>query len=129
MSPAGYGGGLFATSRETTMLLRLALALLVARSGGSDGTSSSDEPDCSACSDDELCWYEFASAGGNNLEAITHCDPWPSWCDADRTCDCINTQVSAEGESACDIHGGIMNSNACEEIDGRPVLYCETMLG
>lgn len=92
---------------------------------GTDGTTGSTEPDCSACGDDQLCWYtiDFDDA------VLTTCAPWPDWCAEDQTCDCIDTQTNADGMLYCDTIGGAHNSNACEEIDGRPVLFCETRLG
>ncbi len=90
-----------------------------------DGSSSGTEPDCSGCSDDELCWYtvDFDDS------VTTTCAAWPQWCDTDRTCDCLETQTDPDGQKFCDSIGAAQNTNACELVDERPVLFCETRLG
>lgn len=123
------------SSSLRTALLLSALALAACGDKDDDDTGSSTDsgtaatgPDCSACSDDELCWYtiDFDDA------YITHCDPWPSWCEDDRSCDCLETETSPdEGVLYCETSevGGAQNTDACEVIDDRPVLFCETRLG
>lgn len=91
---------------------------------GSDGPSLGDV-DCSACGADELCWYDY------DIEADAyqgHCAAWPTTCDADRTCTCIDDQRGPNGEAFCDPHG-VQNDNACTMHEGRPLVYCETNLG
>ncbi|MEQ9499710.1 MAG: hypothetical protein RIT81_22720 [Deltaproteobacteria bacterium] len=91
---------------------------------GSDGPSL-DQVDCSACSADQVCWYDY------DLDADAyrgHCAAWPSYCDADRSCECIDTQRGPGGEAFCDDFG-VQNSDVCEVHEGRPLVYCETNLG
>jgi hypothetical protein len=78
--------------------------------------------DCEACSDQELCWFTYdeegAVSGGGCLDL-------PADCEDDRTCDCVN----ASQESVCDQAGWIQNGDACQTIEGQPVLECISTLG
>ena len=102
----------------------LALVLLVTVCSCSRLPSTPEEIDCSACGDD-LCWYDY------DIERdgyVAHCAPWPDQCTNDRSCECLDSETDANGLLFCD-QFGVSRSDACDVIDGRLLIYCETNLG
>lgn len=89
--------------------------------GDGEDTPFPGDIDCASCSDAQACWYtrDFdgeVSDGG--------CVDLPAACAEDRTCGCID----AAEEKTCE-EGMEQNSNACESIDGIPVVECVSTLG
>lgn len=92
---------------------------------GEDSPPTPEDVDCSSCGSD-LCWYDYDIDAD---EFVGHCAPWPQQCLADQSCACLNTETDLDGNLFCTGVGGAQNTDACELVNGRPLIYCETNLG
>lgn len=104
------------------LLFAMAVLLLTSACGS---TASPADVDCSPCGADEVCWYDYDF---EKDAYVGHCAAWPSFCDANRTCGCLDNQQGPNGEQFCDPFG-VQNSGSCRELNGRPLMFCETNLG
>lgn len=93
-----------------------------AATGGNSGSGLPHGIDCSACSEQQVCWYTLDYDG--SVDRVG-CLALPVECPEPADCDCINTVE----EQVCDQVGWVQNGNACSTHDSVAVVECISTLG